>query len=224
MEYVKGIVEKIKNGSGIHLISRPLYKSESYMELVKKEFDEKMNTIIDDGKYKFGKAYRSRIPKDGNLIQQKFDNDLINNICKEYFQEEPSNLFKELFWCHEYRSDRGIETNGFVHFDKIGPTLKFFLYVNDVEEENGPFHYMPDTRKLGCELRENNLKKFKNQYNLIDNKINSEVCDIKDMVSITGKSGTMFVFDSDMFHCGGNVKEGYERKVLRLHIRRTQTG
>jgi hypothetical protein len=40
-----------------------------------------------------------------------------------------------------------------------------------------------------------------------------------DSIPVEGPAGTMFVFHSDVFHVGGRLSEGKERRVIRLHLR-----
>jgi hypothetical protein len=88
------------------------------------------------------------------------------------------------------------------------PMFKSFIYLNDVEEiGHGPFQYVPDSRRGG--RYEYILSRFgrgvydrkyktRPDAEQMDREVREE-----DIVTVTGKAGTMFFCDTSGFHRGG---------------------
>jgi hypothetical protein len=216
----ENVVEEVRNGDGIVIV--PDYLSGELLKKVQQEFNDKMLPKLEGNDYKFGRAERtllySKLPVS---TRATFANKWIMNIADEYFGNWS---FSEVFWTHEYRNDQGLEANGHLHFDKIGPTLKFLLYLTDTNKENGAFRFCRKTRKLGEKFR-NEIWNNEKDYSKLKNKPEIDYPELgftaDNAESIEGKAGTLIIFDTDSFHMGGIIeKSGLERKVIRLHIRK----
>lgn len=154
---------------------------------------------------------------------------LNHNVSKGYFDS--------IYSTHDFKFDEGVGRNGYLHFDR-NRSLKFFFYLNDVNEENGAFFIQPNSHKLGRKLRERAwgrlipcpkdnlikkilLKLFGKQFSNIKNRIEidyPELYDSNKLIPVVGKAGTLIVFDSDIFHQGGKINQkGLERIILRMH-------
>tara|TARA_Y100001973_G_scaffold105229_1_gene177648 strand:+ start:285 stop:959 length:675 start_codon:yes stop_codon:yes gene_type:complete len=181
-----------------------------------------------DSDYKFGKAYNTGRSHNwaGTPIAEFCDSSLVTGVASNYFNRQST---CEVFLTHEYKNDEGLERNGFLHFDRIH-TLKFFIYLTDCDEESGPFHFVSGSHKLGKQLREqgnlsyvDNFISNKKDYDEKKNRLEEDFPELgytaSDATPIIGKAGTMFVFDTDLFHYGGKIANGKERKVMRLHLR-----
>ncbi|HCT51064.1 MAG TPA: hypothetical protein DF712_01265, partial [Balneola sp.] len=106
------------------------------------------------------------------------------------------------------------EINQYLHFDRW-KSLKAMVYLTDVEEGDGAFSVAPGSHIRGGELRRLNKNL---PYTMRPNRIEHDFPeDYKKPVKILGPSGTLILFDSDIFHCGGNVSEGHSRKLIRTH-------
>ena len=171
--------------------------------------------------YEFGTAcriggYNSRSE---NAIHKLFSNELIWRIAKGFFGAVPS--FSEIFLTHDYISEGNLARNGWLHFDRI-PTLKFFMYLTDVDKNSGPFCYVPGTYKLGKEMRKKSRTEER-EYKNIKNRLEVDFPELgytaAETTPVVGPSGTMFIFHTDLFHCGGNTSTTGERKIVRLHLR-----
>lgn len=103
------------------------------------------------------------------------------------------------------------------HFDKL-PTLKFMLYVNDIDELNGSFCLSPGSHKWVDETfgkyRYFQKSKF---YNKISREIPKEI--INRLQPINGKAGTIIIFYTNCIHHQGIVHQG-SCKIVRAHYRR----
>ncbi len=222
----ENIIESITNGDGYVVLPKFWYGN--FLSDLQEEFDIILNNYPNDGRYKFGKACRkhlSLINKE-SAIYEAFNNLWHHQVTNQYFNIENHFLNRmqnhEIFFTHEYRNDQGLETNGYLHFDQIH-TLKFFIYLTDCDKSSGALHLVPNTRKLGKAIREDYLKKFGN-YQYIKNKIIVDHPELKysmkDAIPIEEEAGTLIVFDTDTFHCGGIIEKEKQRKIIRLHVRR----
>lgn len=95
------------------------------------------------------------------------------------------------------------------HFD-VQRTLKFFFYLNDVNENNGAFRCIPGSHKHVGKIR----KKYKNEISY-KNRDLTRVNDFQnERTHVCGNAGDLIIFDTDTLHATGHVSEG-ERLVLR---------
>jgi hypothetical protein len=125
----------------------------------------------------------------------------------------------EIYATHEFKPETDIAPT---HFDKLW-TLKFMLYLADVGPANGPFGVFPGSghiaRKRFRDIFEtHNLKHLSIRDPRFQKMGNSDVpSDLGPVIDITGKAGTMIVFDTDTFHHAGYVQPGHERMIMRGH-------
>ena len=103
------------------------------------------------------------------------------------------------------------------HFDKQ-PTLKFMLYVNDINQRNGAFCLSPGSHKW-VEDEYGKYRYFQkfNKYEKISRSIPDPI--IKNLIPIEGKAGTIIVFYTNCIHHQGIVSEGV-CKIVRSHYRK----
>mgnify|MGYP001486375786 CR=1 FL=1 len=81
--------------------------------------------------------------------------------------------------------------------------LKFFVYLTDVNENDGPHCYIEGTHKVFSKP----YKLIKKGYKRINDDEIFSYFDKKKERKLTGKKGTIFVGDSSAFHKGLNPKE-----------------
>tara|TARA_Y100000991_G_scaffold212728_1_gene197317 strand:- start:661 stop:1344 length:684 start_codon:yes stop_codon:yes gene_type:complete len=103
------------------------------------------------------------------------------------------------------------------HFDKL-PTLKFMLYVNDIDESNGSFCLSPGSHKWVDETfgKYRYFQRSK-EYNKISREIPQEI--ITRLQPINGKAGTIIIFYTNCIHHQGIVNEG-SCMIVRAHYRK----
>jgi len=100
-----------------------------------------------------------------------------------------------------------------LHFD-VQKCLKFFLYINDVSANNGAFEYAAGTHKWVEELRRSDRAK---EITFENRELSRELPYEEDhVISLEAPAGTLFLFDTDMFHRTGTTSMG-ERKIMRGH-------
>lgn len=108
------------------------------------------------------------------------------------------------------------------HFDHEMRTLKAFLYVSDVDHENGPLIYCPRSKHIAYDK----LKKMSLMY-LLDNSdatfyTAEEAQKLKlgkQAISITGKKGTLVLVDTRGYHKAGPITKG-QREVFVAYFAR----
>lgn len=146
------------------------------------------------------------------------------NDTQAFFQQDWMQDLSNAFWGKKIKANQDIfvmhEIPGTVHnaqdlhFDVL-KTLKFFLYLNDVSETNGAFSCVPGSHKKTEEIR------LKHGYKLTyeDRHLTRQLDYNENQVfPIEGKAGDLIIFNTDVWHRAGIVKEG-ERKVMRGHTR-----
>ncbi len=148
---------------------------------------------------------------------------------------------KDSFWRNIFLDLKLSENpkTAYFHRDASGGDIKAIIYLTDVFESNGPFSYVVGSHKLEisrfdnliCEANDFNLsstdldarKKFAalpsklQQKGSFGNDLSDESPLSLDICSstwaITGKKGTLVLFDTKGIHRGGMVESG-ERRVL----------
>jgi len=99
------------------------------------------------------------------------------------------------------------------HFDKAR-YLKALIYLNDVDENTGPIHLSSQADESIDERRRQLPEDYKtSQLNRI-----TDIAAQNMPVPITGKAGTLILFDTNTPHHAGIVKEGHQRNVMRFDM------
>ena len=122
-------------------------------------------------------------------------------------------------------------------------TLKFHIYLNDVDRSNGAFAYVPRTHSLVAEVRQRmtadelprkpifvvqDMLDLQTELQDVLSKTGLEIlrdlrevfsggADVVDKFYICGKAGTAIVFDDFGIHKGGEVEQG-ERVLVRYDL------
>ncbi len=172
--------------------------------------------------YLFGEAVqinRLSLLKTYKELYNLFDNHWVNNIISQYTNNQRSKV-DGAYITYEYKKTDTPERNGYLHFDR-DRTIKFMFYITDVYKNNGAFSCIPGSHSLGNKLRKEAWHKTK-KYASVKNRIEIDYPDLaigqKDVIPIEGTRGTMVIFDSDIFHCGGNLEDDKsQRLIFRSH-------
>ena len=158
------------------------------------------------------------------VVKTFHHNQFISDIVDSFFGV-PNNKGLQTFSTWEYievEEEKDYGRAQFLHFDPYH-ALKFFIYLDDVDQENATTFYIPKTNKIGKYLRKNRMMNAGEGYQgglphrIID------YPDIKvleeDVVHVKAKAGSMLIFDTDVLHGGGILKNG-ERMVVLYHNRK----
>ena len=139
-----------------------------------------------------------RINKDFGSI---FETEFLNEIYSKYVSKKRKYSFvmanKTIF------KEKNLGSGGGWHRDTfIKKQLKFIVYLTNVEEENGPFEYIPKTHKILHKILDyftRILKKQKTRYHSVS----------KNSSKILGQKGDLIIVDTSGIHRGAPIKEGY---------------
>lgn len=146
-----------------------------------------------------------------------FENDFLNEIYSNYIGEKKESYVmanKVIF------QKNNLGSGGGWHKDNIARQLKFMIYLNDVNEENGPFQYLLKSHKLKQKI-EVDVKENK----LIDNSnriknINPYLKQFK-LFEATASAGDLIIFDSSGIHQGKPIQTG-TRYAITLYTNKNK--
>ena len=213
--YVKSILEK----EGICIINN--FIEEAKIKEFKVEFDQIFDSssdginihakkdsliskVVDPQKYNFNKY---------KIFDELKQSQLFKNLSEKYlkgdFKLEKIMLQKTKFVRKEDMADKKL---AFVPHTDETHFLKFFIYVSDVDEQNGPFSVLPGSHIKFKKDRKKWISMGKNRYDR-EKVVNQ---DISKMLPIIGKSGTLIIFDTDVAHKAGIVSENQHRSIVRF--------
>jgi ectoine hydroxylase-related dioxygenase (phytanoyl-CoA dioxygenase family) len=158
-----------------------------------------------------------------NAIDDLVSTPMLQNVTEAYYEEDnvqyPWNL-----WIANSKgtpnSPTGDPSDGSpyaYHIDQKNK-FKFFFYLTDVDIENGPTYFVPEyvdefkDHRLELLERNDGNRDFSNViwYYHVSGEAESKG------VPIVGDAGTLIIFDTDTPHRAGELKEGYEREILRI--------
>lgn len=144
---------------------------------------------------------------------------LFTDIARYYFQEEPLLIDMQLIVSPESRGGNNLDYSGsqLWHSDfDDSKILKFFLYLEDVDKEQGPLELLNriDSHKI---IQKSNYRwdsKSSHDDNLIDKSYKFE--------SMTVKQGSIVVADTaNCFHRGSRDVEGRRSAMVVTYVTRT---
>lgn len=101
------------------------------------------------------------------------------------------------------------------HIDNKNIQLKAILYLNDVNNKNGPFIYIKDTQgglDLQNTIGDNSKTRFDN--NVIEN---SEKIKKENIIEVTGKAGTLILVRTDNIHKGKIIESGIRYSLTNYY-------
>ena len=87
--------------------------------------------------------------------------------------------------------------------------IKIFIYLNDVNSENGPFCYIQNTHKINNKMFSSEQKKKTkySSFNILEDKDVSNIYPKKDVKECFGEFGTTIFADTSGFHKGKTLKK-----------------
>lgn len=153
------------------------------------------------------------------LIKSSVIRDLISDksllyFASSYLQCAPvlSNIGS---WFSFYNSEvNHSESAQLFHFDMDRiKWVKFFIYLNDVDEKNGPHCIVKKTHLSGSHPEE--IRKM--GYARISDKKISKFFPSEDIIEFVGKAGTLIAVDTRAYHKGKILKKG-SRKILQMEF------
>lgn len=190
---------------------------------------DEIKALIED----FENLKKSRLlEKSGQLTGRIFSHGVLSPLLSQYVEKikpyaatffNAEEVRVEISYYQESYPQIDLESvpGGDFHVDDNKANLKYFIYLSDVGERNGPFSCVPSTgswrlphsiiRGILWELTSN--RKYHYGYLL-----NQAKCMANEKI-ITGAAGTHFLVDTTTVHRAQPVKEGF-RKVAVISFNR----
>jgi hypothetical protein len=149
-----------------------------------------------------------------NCVLDIITNPYYINIAKNYLKTEPVLAAVNMWWSTNYLKKASSEDAQQYHFDlERLKWLKFFIYLTDVNEENGPHVYVAGTHKAFSKP----YKFLKKGYARIPDEEVEAYYGIEKIKTITGKIGTVIIGDTSCFH-KGTLPSGKPRLIFEFEI------
>tara|TARA_B100000780_G_C21126765_1_gene457509 strand:- start:10368 stop:11144 length:777 start_codon:yes stop_codon:yes gene_type:complete len=148
-----------------------------------------------------------------------FKNEKINSLVKKYASKDVI--------CHfivagkvEVQDGKTINSGGGWHRDSDREQLKVMVYLNNVDNENGPFQFIKESKINDAKRQEKFQFNFESLKKILlgipiknprysDESIENEIDKKKYKIDqIEGKKGTVIIFDGSHVHRGKNINKG----------------
>ncbi len=108
-----------------------------------------------------------------------------------------------------YRPEQKLGSGGDWHRDVFMPEIKTILYLSDVGEDNGPFQILAGSHVRSRIIEDMKLADLRFLQNRVDNQANLLIeHDPSRFKSLTGKAGTLLLFDASAIHRGAPLRSG----------------
>ena len=156
------------------------------------------NQIIFDPKDKKSNIYKFN-PNDviqNHWVQKLIMDPVLINIAGTYLGANPIFDFAAMWWSTDYKTQKEDAAQEY-HFDLDRPKwLKIFIYLTDVNKDNGPHCYISGTHKLG-----NKPQEILNRgYVRVADKELEEYYPKSSFKEVTGPAGTLVFGDTGCWH------------------------
>lgn len=221
----------------------PNYLSQKEFDLIEQGFQrwsESEHVRVEDNKNNTGVRWIHGPISDGNNDGRIIFNGLAKNpklikivsgIMRRKVRRLTRPLFQQLEVIPGESDDRDREC--LLHTDRMFPTVKAFLYMNENTEENGAYIYCPGSHKISwarlwheyeysireAKLHHGNLSGVQMELVLRGRNIVSPAS-FKSMGlcerSIVGAKNTLVISNNMGFHKRGTIQPGKARKQIRL--------
>ena len=161
-------------------------------------------------------AYYFHSVKECAAIMQLASDDRLIAIAQSYLRQSAKNIRIRLWWSfpskdHEDADLHSVAQDRF-HFDlNDWRTIKFFFYISDVGDEDGPHMYIRGSH---------NFKRLAHQYTLLQGKDKRGLersYGTGEFKTVLGSAGSGFAEDPFVFHTGSTVRER-PRLILELEF------
>ena len=160
----------------------------------------------------------SRLTKTINLSNKKSElnklimSDEVLNIAKNYLNTKEISINASFFISNplETSENEKYKNAQYFHWDNdFTKFIKLYIYLNDVNYDNGPHIFIPETHKF--KKQNNKLCRLYSDINIENNYAKSKI--------FTGNAGSMFFVDSFGIHKGIPPSESH-RLMLNVHFGR----
>lgn len=136
-------------------------------------------------------------------------------IAEAYFGSNKIRCELTMYQKSWPKTDKNDIPGGEFHEDDNKRNMKFFIYLTDVSNDNGPFSYVPKThglRKPEKYIRWLLWEIFHSRKYLYSYRLDQKRCELEE-VKVTGPAGTIFCADTTGYHRASAPVAG-EREVF----------
>lgn len=195
--------------NGIHAIQNFLDKNECQKFIEKIDLfiaSSSSNVWLDDTKADHRIYFINEVDEDFNAF---YENPKIREVLKAY--TGTANPLGMLLAAKIEYKEGNLGSGGGWHRDSpVTHQFKAVCYLNDVDEQNGPFQYIKGSHRKDNVIRNYFNKVFKpGQYRFTENEISNYLAkNNKKVDSITGNAGTLVYADTKGIHRGKPVEQG----------------
>ena len=166
---------------------------------------------------------RTNVSLDSDFLNILTKNDFIKKILYYFFQiptkiERCTYEFKNGLSDKEKNDDKGEHC---FHIDRGYGVLKFCLFLEDINEKNGPFCIIPGSHKWSKSFKSTFHRFFSTFYKTTKHLSDEETqkyIDINLQKTLTGKAGDLLVVNTGAFHKGTSLGKNTIREVCWLYI------
>ena len=175
---------------------------------------ESLLNINDQDRIERNKSVMQKITLN-KLDKQKFSsvydlpqNEFFNFVAKDFFNPYPY----QIPFAYIHKDINKIDFNGAWHQDP-STSVKFYFYLNDVGIENGAFKYNIGSHREG-------FYRMMYKRHIGDNFPTFGIPEeeLLNVENIEATAGSLLIFNPIGAHSAGQIKEGLERFVIRLHF------
>ena len=155
-------------------------------------------------------------------IKQFADNEFFNKLANAYNSKPTTNAFT-LAARIEAR-DQEFGSGGSWHRDSFLRQFKSTVYLNDVDESNGPFQLLINSHKLSHTIEDEktaNMDSMESRFDVetVNKLVNKKPDRLK---TFTGKAGTVIFVDTSCIHRGSPLKKGVRYALTNYFFERNQ--
>jgi ectoine hydroxylase-related dioxygenase (phytanoyl-CoA dioxygenase family) len=220
------IVEQIKNDGYIvldqilpeHLTNRLLHFAQTNIA-VARETDENNGIYFEtkfDGTQPEAVRYEYKLHDlmASDVIQSIVADKLFISIANKYLGSMPILDVVQMWWHTNFKKIADKKAAQYYHYDLDRlKWLKFFIYITDVDESNGPHSFIKKSHIP--ETIPNDI--YKKGYMRIDDELIFKNFDKSDEVVFCGKKGTIIIEDTIGLHKGNHVS-GKSRLIMQIQF------
>ncbi|MGZ4044617.1 MAG: phytanoyl-CoA dioxygenase family protein, partial [Bacteroidia bacterium] len=153
-------------------------------------------------------------------IQSLIMDPALINVARNYLGCEPIFDFPAMWWSTSFLKEASEEAAQLYHFDMDRiKWLKIFIYLTDVNADNGPHRYIRGSHLPGTKP----LELLERGYARIPDNDLVKYYKPEDFVVVCAESGTIFAGDTQCWHKGTPLKKGH-RLVLELEYTSSMFG
>ena len=217
IQVVDAIVNNL-NQAGICILND--YFDESYCQQAVNEINEGLTKYQDkvQSEEKEGTSGDFRLFKMENQYEtaQKFATDkLFQAVATKYYGKELTTHFV-LGGKVASVPDKITNSGGGWHRDSREKQIKAIVYLTDVNENSGPFLFLPHSKQFDLQTRQNKPTRY-------DDEVVEKFCIENNLepFKVLAKKGTVVLVDTSYIHRGANIQEGTRYSYTNYYLENT---